>query len=139
MNPVLERVGSFLKEMNVEYLYDESEDVIVVPFRVGSRVYAVIVAVMGDWLLTVSRVAGLEDLPESASREGFLARLLRDTFYLNEVTYGLTDNGDVVVHACTNLETLTFEGFRDEFYSVVAGVHHFVEEVEPEFWGSKKE
>jgi len=130
---VFEKIKTYLDKMGVKFIHNKEDDVIVTPFKIGDKLYAVIIAVMGDWVLTVARVAGVDEIPPDASREELFARLLKDTFYLNEVTYGLTDNGDIVVHAGSSIEALDYENFKTEFYSVVAGIHHYVEEIEPEF------
>jgi len=56
-----------------------------------------------------------------------------ETFYLYEVTYGLTKEGLIVVHAETSTKALSFENFSTELKSVAFGTKYFVEKILPDF------
>ena len=127
----LKKVRGFLDSMGVNYVFDEEEGVIVAPFKIKGKVYPILIMVMGEWVLTVARLVNVNELPSNLDREKFYACLLRDTFYLSEITYGLMDNGDVVVHASTHVDALNYEDFKTEFASVVAGISHYRERIEP--------
>ena len=127
----LEKVKVFLDSMGVNYVFDEEEGVIVAPFKIKGKVYPILIMVMGEWVLTVARLVNMSELPSNLDREKFYQRLLRDTFYLSEITYGLMDNGDVVVHASTHIDALNYKDFRTEFASIIAGISHYRERIEP--------
>jgi len=128
----IEKVKGFLDKMGVKYVYDEENKVIIAPYKIHEREFLVFVLFSDNWVTTAARIVNLSELPPNLDKERFFARLLTETFYLSEVTYGLTKNGDVVAHAETHVDALDYENFRVEFHSVVAGIAYFIENIEPE-------
>ena len=126
-------VKQFLEKMNLKFEYDENAKVFFVPFKIDEREFMVVISIRGKWVTTAALIVRNNDLPPDLNKEEFYARLLKETFYLNEVTYGLTKDNDVIVHAETSTEALSFENFKTEFWSVVYGIKHFLEEIAPHY------
>jgi len=126
-----EKIRSFLNMMGLKFFFDEEDKVFVVPFEIEDKVFPVLVIPQQKWILTVAKIANVKkDLPD-VNKENLYRKLLRETFYLNEVTYGLTDDEDVVVHAEESVSSLSFENFQTEFFSVVAGLKHWLDSIKP--------
>ncbi|RLI08175.1 hypothetical protein DRO32_02705 [Candidatus Bathyarchaeota archaeon] len=130
---VVNKVKEMLDKMGLKYEYVEEDKVFVVPFKSGERVFNVLVALRGDWVITSALAARKEDLPEDVDEKELYKLLLRLSLELSEVTFGLTSRGDVVVHAESHVNALSFENFRIEFASVVFGVEYFAKEVAPSY------
>ncbi|RLE77500.1 MAG: hypothetical protein DRJ52_11245 [Thermoprotei archaeon] len=137
MDEIREKIKSFLDKMQLKYKYDEDEKVFILPFRIqvsgGFVVATVFVKYTDEWVLIVSPLIAQRNIPSEVDRRRLYERLLMDTYYLNEVTYGLTKEGDIVVHAEIHKSALEFNNFVTEFNSVVYGVKHFVENIMREF------
>ncbi len=124
------KIHDFLKKMDLKYEYVEKDRVFIVPFSSNTgRRFNVLVLVRGDWVNVVALAARRTDLPPNLDKEKFYETLLRLTLELNEVTFGLTEDGDVVVHAQSHVRALELENFRVEFASVVYGVDYFAKNV----------
>lgn len=126
---VINTLRDFLSKMELSFSYDEKGKVFIISYEVSSREFVVNVFVMEKWISVGTLLVKAEELPSNLDREAFYVRLLQDTFYINEVTFGLTKTGDVVVHAETYTDALTFENFKMEFSSVVYGIRHFVDNI----------
>jgi len=126
------KVREFLEKMGLRFKYVEEDKVFVVPFQSeDGRRFNVIVAVRGDWVTTAALAAKKDELPPNLDERKLYELLLRLSFEMNEVTFGLTDKGDVVVHAESHVKALSLENFRIEFASVVFGVDYFAKEIAP--------
>jgi len=130
---VVNTLNEFLKKMELKFKYDKKARAFFVPFRIDDRDFMILITIRGKWITTASLIVRNSDLPPDLNREEFYARLLKETFYLNEVTYGLTKDNDVVVHAETHVDALSFENFKTEFWSVVYGIKHFLDRIFPEY------
>ena len=132
------KVKEFLDRMNLKYTYDETTKTFRLYFtiRVGESQYVravIYVRVGDDWVLIVSPLINQKNIPVTVDRLKLYERLLLDTYYLNEVTYGLTREGDIVVHAEIHHSALTYENFETEFNSVVYGIGYFAGEIMKDF------
>ena len=127
------KLENFLKKMNLKYFYDEDKGVFAVPFEIrGERVMISIIP--GEkWIYVGSAIVNVKNLPPEVDREKLFALLLRETLYIPEVTYGLTDQGDIVAHAETATKAFEYKNFEIEFFSVVYGVQHFLENIATKF------
>lgn len=97
------------------------------PLLAQGRVRAnIFVKAFGNWVFTIAPLLNVEHIRGESDKLKLYERPLMDTYYLNEVTYGLTRNGDMVVHAETHKDVLTPENFEVEFYSVVYGTEYFI-------------
>ena len=130
---VVNKIHEFLKKMDLKYKFVEEDKVFIVPFSGDEKQFNVLVIVRGDWVNVVAMAAKKDELPANLDKEEFYRTLLRLTLELNEVTFGLTEDGDVVVHAQTHVNALEFENFRVEFASVVFGVDYFSKNVASKF------
>jgi len=138
MSEVAEKIKSFLDKMNLKYEYNEKENVFILPFKIsisggGYAVATVFIRYNEDWVLIVSPLLPQSAVPSDVDKAKLYERLLMDTYYLNEVTYGLTKEGDIVVHAEIHKRALEYNNFMTEFNSVVYGVKHFVENILKDF------
>ncbi|RLE98440.1 MAG: hypothetical protein DRJ63_07750 [Thermoprotei archaeon] len=137
MNEIGEKIKSFLGKMQLKYKYNEDENVFILPFRIqvseGFVVATVFVRYTDEWVLIVSPLIAQHSIPSEVDRKRLYERLLMDTYYLNEVTYGLTKEGDIVVHAEIHKSALEFNNFATEFNSVIYGIKHFVENIMKDF------
>jgi len=131
------KIKEILEKMNLKFFVGKEEKEFVVPFLIETsegKVRAnVLVRIVGDWILTVAPIIDIDSILNRDDRLRLYERLLLDNYYLKEVTYGLSEEGTIVVHAETHKNALTFENFKGEFFSVVFGVQHFVEKLIPEF------
>jgi len=126
------KVREFLEKMNLHFKYVEKDKVFVVPFEAeDGRRFNVIVAIRGDWVTTAAIAARREELPKDVDEKRLYELLLRLSFELNEVSFGLTDKGDIVVHAESHVRALDLENFKIEFASVVFGVEYYAREIAP--------
>jgi len=136
------RISDFLSKMDLNFEHEEKDGRFKVSFDVkyGEEVlhFRVFIFYDEDWITIVAPLIRESDLPKEADKLEFYKKLLRETYYLNEVTYGLTEGDDVVVHAETATRALDFENFRVEFYSVVYGIEHFLNEVVPSVFAIKE-
>ena len=138
MSEVAEKIKSFLDKMNLKYEYNEKENVFILPFKIsilgeGYAIATVFIRYNEDWVLIVSPLLPQSAIPSDVDKAKLYERLLMDTYYLNEVTYGLTKEGDIVVHAEIHKRALEYNNFMTEFNSVVYGVKHFVENILKDF------
>jgi len=119
--------------MGLAYTYVEKDRVFVVPFKGDDKVFNVLVTIRDDWVITSALAARKDELPPDINREELYGLLLRLSFELSEVTFGLTEKGDIVVHAESHVDALSFENFKVEFTSVVFGVFFFSKEIAPKY------
>ena len=129
------RVRDFLEKMDLKFKYIKDKKTFVVPFfsRKTRKEFNVIVTIRENWVTTAALAATKDQLPRDLDEREFYRLLLQLTFELNEVTFGLTRDGDVVVHAESHVNALSFENFKVEFGSVVFGVEYFLSEVLPNY------
>jgi len=125
------KVKEILDKMGLKYEYVEKEDLFIVPFKSDVKEFNVLVAVRGDWVTTLAMAAKKEELPKDLDEKELYKLLLRLSLELSEVTFGLTEFGDVVVHAESHVKALSPENFEVEFASVVFGVEYFAREIAP--------
>jgi len=139
---VAQKISDFLGKMDLRYDYDEKNNNFSIHFDVkfGEEVlhFQVFVFYNEDWISIVAPLIRESDLPKEVDKLEFYKKLLRETYYLNEVTYGLTENDDIVVHAESATQALDFENFKVEFYSVVYGIEHFLNEVIPSVFAASE-
>mgnify|MGYP003885976917 CR=1 FL=1 len=79
------KVREYLDRMGLNYVYDEEHGAVVVPFRIKGREFLVFVLFSENWVTTVARITGVGELPRGLDRERLFARLLMESFYLNEI------------------------------------------------------
>ena len=132
------KVREFLDRMKLKYTFDEATKTFSLYFniRISENKYAravIYVKIGREWVLIVSPLINQKKIPVSVDRLKLYERLLLDTYYLNEVTYGLTREGDIVVHAEIHHSALTYENFKTEFNSVVYGIGHFAGKILEDF------
>lgn len=130
---VVNTIRDYLTKMELNFSYEENEKRFTLAYDFSGREFIVNVFVSDSWVCVGTLLAKAEDLPANLNKEVFYARLLQDTFYLNEVTFGLTKNNDVVVHAEIHVDALSFENFKMEYGSVIYGIKHFVENIMKDF------
>jgi len=134
---LLNRVRDILDKMKLNYAFREDIQTFIIPFGFETsrgKVRAnILVKASGNWVFTIAPLLNIKHIPRDSDKLKLYERLLMDTYYLNEVTYGLTRNGDIVVHAETHKDALTPENFEVEFYSVVYGIKYFIDKIMPEF------
>jgi len=126
-------IREFLSKLGLKFSYEEELRVFSLPYEIKGKDFIIQIFIGEKWVVMGTLLVKREELPPNIDLKEFYARLLQDTFYLNEVTYGLTKNRDVIVHAEINVDALNFEDFRTEFGSVVFGIKHFVENIMKDF------
>jgi hypothetical protein len=124
-------VKEYLHRMGYEPI--EKEGRYLIPFDIENEKYNVLVFFHEEWVETGTLLVESKELPEALNKEGLYARLLMDTLYAREVTYGLTTDGNVIVHAETAIKSLSFDNFQTEFNSVLAGIKHFVSTIKKDY------
>ena len=131
----VQEVKEFLKRMDLKFRHIEDKNAFVVPFfsEKTGRQFNVVITIKDNWVTTAVIAARREELPRDIDEKEFYRLLLLLTFELNEVTFGLTKQGDVVVHAESHVKALSFENFKMEFGSVVFGVELFHREILPNY------
>ncbi|MCD6564134.1 MAG: hypothetical protein J7K23_09510 [Thermoproteales archaeon] len=119
--------------MNLKF--EKNNNIFIVPFYIkkgkGKISFDIIVTYNDKWVLTIAPLLKKESIPHDTDLLKLYEKLLIDNYYLSEVTYGLTKESNIIVHAETYIEALSFENFKTELYSVVYGVQHFIEEIIP--------
>ena len=109
------------------------EDRLIVPFNYGGQEFHINILYSDNWVESGALIVSAENLPSDIDRERLYARLLMDNLYIKEVNYGLTHEGDILIHAETAIEAFGFDNFETEFGSVIYGIQNYIENVEPEF------
>ncbi len=130
---IVNTLRDFLTKMKLNFSYEKEDKTFISPYEVSGKEFVVNVFVGEKWIQIGALLVKAEELPINLNKEVFYARLLQDTFYLKEVSFGLTKNGDIVVHAETYVDALSFENFKTELGSVVYGIRYFVENIMKEF------
>lgn len=110
-----------------------SEDRLIIPFNFCEQEFLVNILYSDNWVETGALIVRANELPENIDKEKLYAKLLMDNLYIKEVNYGLTIEGDILIHAETSAESLGFENFKTEFGSVIYGIKNYVENILPEF------
>jgi len=126
-------IREFLTRMKLNFSYDAERKSFILPYTISDKRFSVYINVGDPWITVVALLAKVQDLPPSVNKEALYARLLQDTFYLNEVTFGLTKNGDIVTHTEAHASALNFEDFSIEFQAVVYGISHFINKIMKDF------
>ena len=131
----VQKVKEVLKRMGLKFELIEDRNAFVVPFssEKTGRQFNVVITIKENWVTTAAIAARREELPRDIDEKEFYRLLLLLTFELNEVTFGLTNRGDVVVHAESHVKALSFENFKVEFGSVVFGVEFFHRNILPNY------
>lgn len=126
-------IRDYLTKIELNFSYEEKEKKFTLTYDFLGREVIVNIFISDNWVCVGTLLTKAEDLPANLNKEVFYARLLQDTFYLNEVTFGLTKNNDVVVHAETHMSALSFKNFKMEYGSAIYGIKHFVENIMHDF------
>lgn len=135
LSSIVDTLESYFKKMNVNYEHKPENNLFFVYFNLATEDYKgeirILVHYTDKWVTVVAPLINENHLPREIDRKRLYRKLLEDTFYLNEVTFGMTREGDIVVHAETASHALSYENFRMEFYSVLYGVEYFVRKLVP--------
>ncbi len=86
--------------------------------------YPVAIGMVRDWVAVEIAVVDLNEAPLHLSREKILEGVLVANFTWPEVNYGLTENV-LVSLAWSHKDVLSFENFKMEFDSALAGARDF--------------
>ncbi len=133
MNKIETIIEEYLKKMDLKY--EKNDNVFIIPFYIQDNKnkisFDIIVTYNDKWILTIAPLLKKENIPFDTDLLRLYEKLLMDNYYLSEVTYGLTKEGNILVHAETHIDALCFENFKTELYSVVYGVRHFIEDILP--------
>ena len=128
---LFDEIIMYLSKMD---LYPQiAEDRLIIPFNFSEQEFLVNILYSDNWVETGALIARANELPEDIDKEKLYAKLLMDNLYIKEVNYGLTMEGDILIHAETSTESLGFENFKTEFGSVIYGIKNYVENILPEF------
>ncbi len=126
-------VRDYLSKMGLKYVYDDEEKAFITRFHIDTSKGVVdafiIVKVTDNWVIIFSPLMSKKSIPRDVDRLKLYMRLLRDTFYLNEIVYCITEKGDIVTKSETHVKALSYDNFRVEFYALLAGIKHFVESI----------
>ena len=128
---IRETIKQFLSAR--QFPFTETARRFVVPIRVGDATIYVVIDIGDPWIETWAPLIKATNLPLDLNTTAFYKRLLQDTLYLREVTYGVTKQGDVAVHAEVHKNAFSREGFVSEFGAVIYGIKHFLEHILPEY------
>jgi hypothetical protein len=121
LSNIREVIRHYLTERALPFI--EKPQRFLVPIRVCDITIYLVVNIGDPWIEKWAPLIKTEALPRDLKKDDFYARLLQDTLYLREVTYGLTKNRDVAVRA---RNAFSLENFISEFGSVIYGVKHFL-------------
>jgi len=130
---------SFFYDELIQYMNQKGletyieEDRLIISFTYGNQEFLINVLYLNNWIDTGALIVSADDIPKDIDREKLYAKLLMDNLYIKEVNYGLTIDGDIIIHAETAIESFKFENFETEFGSVIYGIQNYVENIEPEF------
>lgn len=86
--------------------------------------YPVAIGMVRDWVAVEVAIADFKDAPPELSREKILEGMLKANFVWPEVSYALNQNYLVSV-AWSHKDVLSFENFKLEFDSALAGARDF--------------
>jgi len=128
----MDKIEGFLKQMELTYRVVPEEDRILLPYQIKDRRFMLVVDRGDKWVRFFIIFVEAANL-KSANKLDLYAALLEANGQLAEVKYFMTDEGAVGVIGHEGIQTLTFEGFQEEYNALPFAVSHFIENIAPKF------
>jgi hypothetical protein len=128
---IYDKIKLYMDKMNLRPTWKNNR--FLVQYNLENEAFIVNVFFDDKWVETGSLLVKGDSIPKDIDKEKLYARLLMDNFYAKEVTYGMTKDGDIIVHADASVEVINYENFVNEYYSVVYGIRNFIEGIVKDF------
>jgi len=126
----MEKIEDYLKQMNLVFKVIPSEERIIVPYKIGGRVFFVSITASDRWVRFYSIIVSKDQLG-NVNVADLHRELLVANGQLSEVKYFITEQGDVGVVGHEGVDVLTIDGFRQEYEAIPFGVNYFLKEIAP--------
>jgi len=130
---VKDDIEKLLKDMKLEYEWDEKTSRFLLKFRIAGKYLYAFVIIGKKWIVTSIPLIRISELEDKVNLKDFYETILKETFYLKEVNYGLTEEGVLVSHAETAIEAFNPNDFKVELSSAILGFRYFFETILPRF------
>jgi len=127
----MEKIEGYLKQMNLVFRVIPSEERIIVPYKIGGRVFLVSITASDRWVRFYSIIVTKDQLGKDVNIPNLHRELLVANGKLSEVKYFITEQGDVGVVGHEGVDVLTIDGFRQEYEAIPFGVSYFLKEIAP--------
>lgn len=126
----MEKIESYLKEMNLTYRVVSAEDRIILPYNLENRNFLLIVDRSDKWVRFFIIIVEADAL-KKVDKLALYSALLEANGQLAEVKYFVTDEGGIGVIGHEGVATLSFEGFQEEYNALPYAVSHFITNIAP--------
>jgi len=130
MTVTMEKIEGYLKQMGLTYRVISEENRIVLPYNIRERRFYVVIGQSDKWVRFHTIIASRDKMGKVDL--GALAReLLIANGNLAEVKYFMTEDGNVGVVGHEGVDTLSLEGFKQEYNALPYGIGHFIDQIAP--------
>ena len=128
----MDKIEGFLKQMDLTYRVVPEEDRIVLPYQIKDRRFMLVVDRGDKWVRFFIIIVDAPNL-KSVNKLDLYTALLEANGQLAEVKYFMTDEGAIGVIGHEGIQSLTFEGFQEEYNALPFAVSYFLENIASKF------
>ncbi|MBN1330794.1 MAG: YbjN domain-containing protein [Candidatus Heimdallarchaeota archaeon] len=130
----IEKVKSWLDELNLNYFVSQSGSEIMLPYKIDERTFNVRIVVAPEWMQLFCQIIMANEIPEDLVSVVH-ANLLLANFNLNEVTFSIDPEGNVYSENDLPIDA-DIVTFKSELGAVVFGYQYFYEQLAPQIGGA---
>ena len=124
----MDKIEEFLKQMQLTYRVVPEEDRIILPYQIKDRRFMLMIDRGDKWVRFFIIIVDSANL-KSVNKLDLYSALLEANGQLAEVKYFMTDEGAVGVIGHEGIQSLTFEGFQEEYNALPFAVSYFIENI----------
>jgi len=126
----MDKIEGFLKQMELTYRVVPEEDRILLPYQIKDRRFMLVIDRGDKWIRFFIIIVDPANL-KSVNKLDLYTALLEANGQLAEVKYFMTDERAVGVIGHEGIQSLTFEGFQEEYNALPFAVSYFLENIAP--------
>jgi hypothetical protein len=137
MNQALEKVRSWLDELELKYFTSETGKEIMLPYKIEERTFNIRIVISNQWIQVFCQIMAANEVPKKLAQTIHF-NLLLGNYILNEVTYSVDPKGNIYAENDMPLDT-DLVNFKSELGAVVFGYQYFYEQMAPKIGGEVEE
>lgn len=130
---IKEDIEKLLKDMKLEYEWDEEASRFLLKLKIANKYLYAFIIIGKKWIVTSIPLIKVSELENKVNLKDFYETILKETFYLKETNYGLTEEGILVSHVETSIDVFDPNNFKVELSSAILGFKYFFETILPRF------
>ncbi len=127
---IVKRIGRYLRLLKKDFAYDEKRNIFVVKEKRNGQEFVVIIRFSKNWIMMFSAIENIKNIPEDKLCAVY-KKLLEISDQYAEVSFSLTEDGDIVASEEILKDALTLDVFLEEYNAIPIAVEVFEREIKP--------